>query len=621
MLDVFRKASKTWIVKLLFALLTLSFVAWGVGDVIRGGVSRGPAIEVGKTSVTAPEVMAEFKREVERLQPLFGGKLTPEDARKMGMLDRTIDSIITRSLIDEAGRGLGLATNDEAILRRLAANPAFRGLNGQFDREIFRGRLSRAGFTEDSFMRSERANMIRNQMAETLAAGMTAPAALVDPLQRWREERRVAETMVIRDDSVPLPAAPDPAVLASYYKDNTNRFMAPEFRALSVLLLRPSDVGGVEVTEDMVRDAYQQRQDEFNTAERRQVSQIVVEDQVAAQATDMVAQGKDLDAIAKALGTQVIDLGLVEKRDLPEGLAETVFKLNLGATGQPVKTDLGWHVVKVSQIQPGHVRQLAEVKGQIEQDLRREKALDGLSDMANKVEDALGGGATLEEVAKTFNLKLAKFPSVDAQGRNPAGKPVADLPKSDQFLDVAFHTDPNTESPLTEVQDNGYFLLRVDGVTPPAPKALADIKAEILAGWQAERRHEAARDKAGKLAERLKAGESPAAVAQSAGLKIEVSKPFTRETTEGATLPAPVAAELFKDPPGGVAVGDLPNGTMVAHLNKVIAFDPAANAAITEASRRKVSQIVASDITDQYIAALNVAFGVKVDRPQLTREE
>lgn len=623
MLDVFRKASKSWVIKILFAILALSFVAWGAGDVVRGGLSRGPAIEVGKTSVTAPEVMAEFKREVERLQPLFGGKLTPEDARKMGMLDRTIDSIITRSLIDEAARGLGLATNDEAILRRLAANPAFRGPTGQFDRDTFRARLSRAGFTEDSFMRAERANMIRNQMAETLAAGISAPTALADPLQRWREERRIAETFVVKDEAMPLPAAPAPAVLESYYKENANRFMAPEFRALTVLLLRPSDVAGsVEIDEAMVRDAYQQRQDEFNTPERRQVSQIVIDSQAAvAKAADLVTQGKDLETIAKAVDGQVLDLGVVEKRDLPEGLAETVFKLPAGGTGQPVKTALGWHVVKVSQIQPGHVRPWAEVKDQVEQDLRREKALDGLAELANKVEDALGGGASLEEAAKRFNLKQVNIPAVDAQGRTPTGKTVSDLPKSDQFLDVAFHTDSGTESPLTEVPNNGYFLLRVDSVTPPAPKPLADIKAEVLATWNAERRHEAAREKADKLVERLKAGEAMAAVAQSAGLKIEVSKPFTRESTEGTTLPAPVAAELFKAQPGGVASGSLSAGTMVARLSKVVPFDPNANPAVTEASRRRVSQTVASDIADQYIAALNVSFGVKVDRPQLTREE
>ncbi len=623
MLDVFRTASKTWVVRLLFALLALSFVAWGAGDVVRGGVGRSPAIEIGRTSISAAEVMAEFKREVERLQPLFGGKLTAEDARKMGMLDRTIDSLIARTLIDEAARSLGLAATDETILRRVASNPAFKGPTGQFDRDLFRSRLARLGYTEDSFMKTERTNMVRNQMVETVAAGIGAPQALTDPLLAWREERRVAETFVIKDDSTPLPPAPEAAQLETYYKDNVSRFMAPEFRALTVLLLRPSDVtGGVDIDEAMVREAYQQRIEEFTTPERRTVSQIVFDEQsAAAKATDMVTEGKDLAAVAKALSTEIIELGTVEKGDLPEGLAEAVFKLSAGATGQPVKTALGWHVVKVTQVQAGRVRPFAEAKAQLEQDLRKEKALDGLSELANKVEDALGGGASLEEAAKRHNLKTVKIAAVDAQGHGANGKPVADLPKSDQFLDVAFHTDQNTESPLTEVPNNGYFLLRVDGVTPPAPKPLADIKAEVVATWQAERRQEQARDKAQKLAERITAGESAAQVAQAAGAKLETAKPFTREPAEGSPLPATIVAELFKAQPGGVAIAPVQGGTLVARLTSVVAFDLAANPAVTQAARQRVSQAVATDIADQYIAALNASIGVKVDRPQLTREE
>ncbi|CUW40669.1 putative peptidyl-prolyl cis-trans isomerase [Magnetospirillum sp. XM-1] len=623
MLDVFRTASKTWIVRLLFALLGLSFITWGAGDVVRGGVGRSPAIEIGKTSMSAAEVMAEFKREVERLQPLFGGKLTPEDARKMGMLDRTIDSLIARTLIDEAARSLGLAATDETILRRVASNPAFKGPTGQFDRDVFRSRLARLGFTEDSFMKTERTNMVRNQMVETVAAGIGAPVALTDPLLAWREERRVAETFVVKDESTPLPPAPEAAQLEAYYKDNLSRFMAPEYRALTVLLLRPADVaGGIDIDEAMLQETYQQRLEEFSTPERRAVSQIVFDEQsAAAKATDLVTQGKDLAAVAKALGAEIIDLGTIEKGDLPEGLAEAVFKLSAGATGQPIKSALGWHVVKVSQVQPGRTRSFDEVKKQLEQDLRKEKSMDGLAELANKVEDALGGGATLEEAAKRHNLKTVKIAALDAQGRGPNGKPVADLPKSDQFLDVAFHTEQSTESPLTEVPNNGYFLLRVDGVTPPAPKLLADIKAEVVATWQAERRQEQARDKAQKLADRIKAGESAAQVAQSAGAKVETSKPFVREPGEGSALPATVIAELFKAQPGGVAVAPVQGGTLVARLTSVVPFDVNANPAVTNAARQRVSQAVATDIADQYIAALNASIGVKVDRPQLTREE
>jgi peptidyl-prolyl cis-trans isomerase D len=623
MLDIFRKASKTWVVKLLFALLVLSFLAWGVGDVIRGGFARGPAIEVGHTAVSANEVRTEFKREVERLQPMFGGKLTPEDARKLGLLDRTIDSIVTRTLIDEAARSLGLAANDDAILKQIAANPAFRNEMGQFDRDLFRRALSRAGFTEDSFLRTERGNMMRNQMAEALTGGVVAPAALVDPLLRYREERRVADTVLVKDDQLPLPAPPDAATLEQYYKDNTNRFMAPEYRGLTVLLLRPADVSAaIDISQEAVAEAYQQRIDEFGTPERRQINQIVLQDQSAvAKAAEMVGQGKDLTAIAKALDSQIIDLGTVEKRDLPDDLAEAVFKMSANSTSQPIKTPLGWHVVKVGAVLPGKIRPLSEVAKQIEQDLRREKSLDALSDLANKVEDALGGGATLEDAASRFSLKAVKVPAIDAQGHGANGKPVPELPKSDQFLDVAFHTDQGTESPLTEVEGNGYFLLRVDGITPPQPKPFADIKGEVQASWQAERRHEAARDRADKLAERLKAGEPAQAVAQSFGLKAETSQPFTREAPPNGGLAPTVVAEMFRAAVGGVATGSVQGGIVVARLAQVVPFDPGQNRPAADAAGRRITQAVSADIVDQYVAALNAAVGVKVDRSQLTHEE
>lgn len=623
MLDVFRTASKTWIVRLLFAMLALSFVAWGAGDFVRGGVGRTPAVEVGKTTMSAGEVMAEFKREVERLQPLFGGKLTAEDARKMGMLDRTIDSIIARTLIDEAGRSLGLIATDESILRRVAANPAFKGPTGQFDRDVFRSRLARLGYTEDSFMKTERANMVRGQMIETVAAGIVAPKALTEPLLAWREERRVAETFLVKDDSTPLPPAPEQAVLEAYYKDNAARFMAPEYRALTVMLLRPADIAaGIEIDEMMVREAYQQRLEEFSTPERRAVQQIVLDEpSAAAKAGDMVTAGKDLAAVAKALNAEIIDLGQVEKGDLPEGLAEAVFRLSANTTGQPVKTALGWHVVKVGQVQPGRTRSFDETKKQLEQDLRREKSMDGLAELANKVEDALGGGATVEEAAKRFNLKTVKIAAVDAQGRGTDGKPIADLPKSDQFLDVAFHTDQNTESPLTEVPENGYFLLRVDGVTQPTAKPLAAVRAEVIAGWQAERRQEQARDKAAKLVERVRAGESFAQVAQSAGAKVETTKPFAREAGEGAVLPPAAVAEMFKARVGGAVAVPVQGGTLVARLAAIQPFQPDSNPQAAEGARRRVAQAVAGDVADQFVAALNASIGVKVDRPQLTREE
>ena len=419
------------------------------------------------------------------------------------------------------------------------------------------------------------------------------------------------------------PAAPDAATLETYYKANTSRFMAPEFRAFTVLMLSNADVvGEVDVSDEVIADAYEQRRDEFGTAERRQVSQVVLASQEAAdKAAAMVKEGKDLAAIAKATGTQVFDLGTIEKSELPDELTNAVFAQAPGSLAPPVKTDLGWHVVKVGAVTPAQMRSLAEVRGQIEQDIRREKAGDLLSDLSNKVEDALGGGASLEDAAKRFNLKVFKFTAIDAKGNGTNGKPVPDLPKADNLLDVAFHADPGSESQLTENPGDGYFLLRVDSVTPPAPRAFAEVKSEVATAWIAEKRHALARSRADEIATRLGGGEPAARVAAAFGAEAKISPPFTREGTEGSGLPGTVIADMFAKATGQVAIAPVQGGWMVARLASIVAFDPAHRAEVAQTARRTISQSVAGDLIDEYLAALDARYRVKIDRSQLSREE
>jgi peptidyl-prolyl cis-trans isomerase D len=619
MLAIFRKAANTWIAKLLLGLLALAFTSWGVGDIRNAAFGTGPAVVVGDVSMSAGEVSTEFKRQLENMQPRNGPRLTSEDARKMGLMDAVIESLVTRLLLDEAGRRLGLATSDEAIRAAVFANPMFRNEAGAFDRTRLQMVLGRMGLSEEAFMRQERSYQTRQQLGDALSSGVAAPKLLVDPLARYRLERRIADVWVVKDAAVAQPPAPDAATLETYYKANADRFMAPEYRGVTVLLLRPADVAGqVEVTDEMIAEAYGRRRAEFDIPERRVLSQVVASDpEAASKAAGLVAAGKDVGDIATALGTQVIDLGSVEAAELPAEIAKSAFAQAPGTTGAPIKTDLGWHVVKVSSVTPGKVRSLAEVRGQVEQDLRHEKAGDSLADLSNKVDDALGGGASLEEAARRFNLTLIKAEAIDVQGRGPDGKAVANLPKAPSFLDVAFHSDPGTESQLTDNGGDGYFMVRVDQVTPPAPRPLAEVKGQVAEAWQAEQRHKAARARADKIAEELKAGQR----VHFSAAETRITPPFTRDGGEGSGLPPAAVSELFAAAVGQVVVAPADGGWLVARLGDIIPFDAAAHPKDAETVRHTLSQAVMGDIMDQYMAALNAKVGVKVDRSQLSREE
>jgi len=150
--------------------------------------------------------------------------------------------------------------------------------------------------------------------ARLLEVGQAGAIGLVDPPRRYREERRVAETILLRDDSLPLPPAPEQAQLEEYYKANTARFMAPEFRALTVLVIKPTAIAGqVEITPDMIEEAYQARLGEFQPADRVLLSQVVLADKAAAdKAAPLVKAGKDLAAIAREQGCCRVDVNVLD---------------------------------------------------------------------------------------------------------------------------------------------------------------------------------------------------------------------------------------------------------------------------------------------------------------------
>ncbi len=619
MLEVFRKASRTWIAKILFGILVLSFAVWGVGDMVNVGVSNAPAITAGDVEIPADAVVAEYKREVNRLQRVFGSAFTEEQARSMGLLERTIDNMVARGLLDHAANDLDMVAPDTAVRQRIQDNPAFRNAMGQFDAQLFRQAIAQAGFAEPQFIEMARHDLLRGQLIGAVAEGMQPPTQVAETIYKYRNEKRTVESLTFEASRMPAPPTPTDEVLKQYWEAHQDRFMAPEFRALTAIILRPSDVAGeVTVTDAMVEEAYQQRLAEFQEPERRNARQILFQDEAAAkQAGALAQQGKDLDAIAQEMGQQVLELGWVDRQSLEvlaAELAEAAFTAQPGTVAQPVQTSLGWHLLQVREVQPGESRSLAEVRDQLVQDLVQERAIDVLYEMANKVDDTLASGASLEEAADKLGLRLVKADAVDVQGRDAKGQPVPDLPQSEKFLSTAFTAEEGVETRMTEMENNnGFFIARVDKVIAPAVKPFDTVKTEVLASWQAEQQLAAARTQAEQAAERLRQGETVAAVGAAMGIEPQVSQPFTRTPT-GRDLPVELVSQAFTLQPGGVATVSTPKGAMVAQLEDVQPADPKADATGYAELRAALSEGYSADVIDQYVSALNAAHGASVNR-------
>ena len=532
LLEAIRKRTGSIVVKVLLGLLILSFGLWGIGDYV-GGVSTARSVaDIGDVEISPAEFQNEVRRELNRYRMVLGDRFTFEQAETLGIVDAVLRKLISQTLFHLGAEGLDVTVGDDEVRKRITGDEAFQGAVGGFDRARMLSALQTMGLSEDQYIALVRDQVARDQLVGSVAAGARVPDRLAERIFRHRKERRVAETVLIADAAVTGLPEPDPAALEQYHRDHATRYTAPEFRALTVIRLDAADLAEeIAVSDTELREAFEAREDEFNTPERRAVEQMIFEDEeTARRAREQLLRGRAFAAVAREVANMDadgIDLGSVTREEMLPEVAAAVFTLGAGAISAPVASPLGWHILRIGAVERERRKSLDEVRDSLAEEIAMERATDGLYELANRLEDALGGGATLEEAGGRLNLGLVRIAAIGPKGRDRDGKPIADLPRG-QFLTVAFETGAGEESTLIEAGSDGYFILRVDAITAPELRPFATVRGRVADDWTEERRRDRAKELAEHVLERARSGASLDALAAEVGGELTVTPPFDR---------------------------------------------------------------------------------------------
>ncbi len=621
MLEALRRGTGSWVVKGLLGLLVVSFAIWGIGRDTFSNFGGNNVATVGELEISPNEFNDEYQREIRRLSAQFGGQIDTERARQLGLPEAVLQRLITRALYDQGVTDFSLAVPDNVVAADIRNNPAFKDDRGNFDRFQYEGVLRNAGMSPTYYEFLTRRDMLREQLLGAVTGGAVAPKAQAAAVYRYRNEKRVAELVVIENSSINNIPAPDEAALAKHHQDNKPRYTAPEYRALTWVVLAPEDLADdIAVTEDQIEDEYENRLDEFTVLERRDLDQLLyAEEDQAKAAHRRLAEGADFKEVAKAqenIQGDNTSLGLRLNTDLPEETREAAFNAEKGAVTAPVNSLFGWHIYRVNEIQPGSVKTLDTVSTDLRRQIQLRGAADGLYDLSARLEDELAGGASLEDAAQRFALKIQTSQAVDAQGFDENNK-AADLPKLAEFLPTAFETEEGSDPLLNETQSGSYFMVRVDGITPPALRPLEKVREAVTADWKVAQRSDAAAKKAEAMIEALKGGSDLATRAKEAGAEMTTSKDMTRFSTAGeASVSHTLLANLFKLKVGEYTSAPNPTGTahVVARLKTVTAANPLAAEADLKALTRQLRSGVHADLLAQYRTALQNRHEIVINR-------
>jgi peptidyl-prolyl cis-trans isomerase D len=627
----FKKLASYLVMGTLMTMLIISFGLWGIGDMLKLGGRNTEVAHVGGThiplygwlggtAVSIDEVRDRFNRQIEQIQRQTGQRPEPEQALRYGLHVRALEDVVQRAVIDNAMQQYGLIVSDSEVQAAIARNPMFHGTTGSFDPTKYRALLQQARISEPAYVADIRREIASTQLFGTVRTEGLAPVSFRDDIFKMESEKRIAETVYIPDTIIVDVPKPTAEQLGAYFETNKARFQIPEYRAFSYVLLTVDDVmGQVTVTPEQVKQEYEARAAEFGSPEKRDVDQAMADSEEKAKKIIEVAKvGKSLeDAAKEVLGNAdgVIKLGPVLKKDLPAGpLADGVFAAPQGIAPEPIKSALGWHVVRINNIEAGKVTPFEQVKEKIEADLKAQLAPDLLIKLVTDFERSLGKTQSMVASAQEFNLKVHTFEGVDARGQDASGKQVVIGPAASELVQAAFSTRESSESQLLETPKGEYFVVRTDRVTPARVPALSEVEPKVVDAWQADERRKLADQKVKEALEKANTGGDLGAIAKDLGLELRTTKPVTRyEADTGNYLTQQAVQELFKLPVGKAQSVRGAEGSVIVRPKEIQAADLTKDKDALDRFGKQLDTMVANDLVTQLLGALRAKYGVSVN--------
>ena len=592
----------------LFGLLILSFAVWGIGDIFRTGGHSQSVATVGSTLIDQRSYSQALSREISTMSQRFGTQISLEQARAIGLPQQVLNRLISRALLDETANRLGLLITEDQMRSQIFDNPVFQDATGRFDRNRFAQALQFSNMNEEGFLRTLSQDIVRQQLSDAVTLGAFAPDSLTKPLFAYREERRVADYVILSNDNAPDPGEPDEAAIQETYESASSSFMTPSYKALTLVHLRVADAAAeIAVSEETLLAEFEARREELSRPERREVTQAVLPDEATAQAlADRLAEGANFATAAEeTTGREPVALGFVTPSGLLPELSGPVFELEVGKTSAPIQSALGWHVVLVTEIQEGEEADLETLREQLTQDIAQDQAIDMVIEQANRYDEAIAGGISIDQAAGNLGIEARSIAAIDDQGNDPAGNQVADLPSLNEFLQVLRETAVGDTSLLTETLDGDYFIILVEGQMPAAQRPLEEVREDVIRLWQVRERARLAQERALELVTRLETGEEFASLAEAEGLSLERTAAITRFEGNPERTPAPAISEqLFQINEGQVTLASIPGSQVIAKLVEIQNAEAQGQEAQLAALSIQLSESIGNDIFQQFLAAL-----------------
>lgn len=648
MLQTLREKTSGWIATVVLGLLIIPFAFVGVNEYMTGGNDNAVARVQAPPSwwqsapswwplsllwqheeVTPEEFRNAFERERAQQREAMGEAFDPREFESADNKRRVLEQLIDQKALQLAARRAGVRVGDAAVKASIASVPAFQGTDGKFDPSRYAAILASQSppLSPQAFQEQERERL---QLA-LLPLGI-AESDFVAPKQLERLLKLLGETRDVTLAALPpVPADTAPVgddEIKRWYESHRTDYLQPEMVTVEYVEVNGAQLPAAapEADEATLRARYEREKNRFVSPEQRLVSHILVADKAKADALAKQArEGADFAALAKANSEDTGskdgggDLGWIEKNGaMVKPFEDAVFAAQAGSISGPVQSEFGWHVIQVREIKGGQGKSFEEVRA----DLAREEA-EGARDRAYNelagrlTDETLKNPTALAPAAAAVGLPVQKagpFARNAAPGifANPS---VLRTVFSEQLIEDGTVSDP------IEIAPSHSVVVRVVAHTPEQARPLAQVRDQVIAAIRADRQGKAAEKAADVMLARLAKGESLKDIATAEKLQhnqvpglprgVPVPSPQANEAIFAAQRPAP-----GKPSAGKVKLG--PDAYAVFTVDKVTEGDLSkVTPEQRDGLRRQLLQVQADGAARSFIESTRKQFKIVVHEDRM----
>lgn len=609
MLQSIRDNSQGIVAKIIVGLIAITFALFGVESLVSLTAGSNAPAAVNGVEISQQELYQNVQLQRRQMLSQMGENADPSLLDDNLINNMVLEGLIDQAIVVQSAENQGLVFSDAMIDQLIVATRDFQ-VDGQFNREQFELALRNAGLTPLSYRDIVRKERISEQERSAFQLSAFTLQPEVDRIAKLDGQTRDIRYFTLASEPVRNGIQVSDDEVAEYYQANSQQFLTQEQVAIEYLLLdRDKIAETMSVSEEEVEQAYQTLVDNFNAQEERHAAHIMVE--ISDAQSDSDAKAK-IDAIATRLNAgeafetlaqsesddlasaeQGGDLGVNGRGVFEAEFEDALFTLQKGAVSSPVRTEFGYHLIKLLDIVESSAPSFTQAQNELRDDLLSQKAEEEYVGQLEQLADVSFSSGDLNEPAELLQLEIQTTELFGRAGNED------EITSNPRILAAAFDAElinDGLNSTPVELDSGRSVVLRIVEHKLPRELALDEVAAEVKGILIEQKSATALSDAAKAIIADLKAGKSLASLSQGAEVLT-----VTELSRQGSGVPAELTAEVFKMPKAQEAASSFGYAPLADGNMAIVALDKVTDGAVelSEQERRVMGLVLSNQVGQQ----------------------